>query len=96
MQLESETIDDQLIKAKVVIHTIGGKCPAQATGTIKGKFFYFKAHGQSYRLSIGNFGHVVITEPWGKTAFAAGYMSEDDIKHLILKHATDCMRPPAI
>lgn len=39
---------------EIKIENIGGECPVQATGTIDGEPFYFRARWGTWRLSIGS------------------------------------------
>jgi len=71
----------------LVIDTIGGNCPVQATGTINGKPFYFRARGEHWRIGVG--GDPVmdpewsVERRWGAGEFAASWMSEDEALALI-------------
>lgn len=72
--------------ADVDISWIAGNCPVQAEGKINGKFFYFRARGNRWSISIGEtrFGtsweH---SEPYGETPYAAGWMDIDVATELI-------------
>ncbi len=72
------------------IEYIGGNCPVQAEGLVYGKPFYFRARGQRWSMSIG--GADVVgnpewyhEEPWGKTMFAAGWMTEHEAIAMMTK-----------
>lgn len=37
----------------IVIESLGGSCPVQATGTIDGEPFYFRSRGEDWAIEIG-------------------------------------------
>lgn len=74
--------------SEVVIEMIGGNCPVQAEGTVRGKPFYFRARGDQWRMSIG--GSDVVGEPdwsyaedYGDSPYAAGWMTEEEARAFI-------------
>jgi hypothetical protein len=76
---------------EVSISEISGFCPVQATGTIDGFPFYFRARGEHWSLAIC---HLPLTEPvwyhrepWGSEPFEAGYMTVDEATQMIQKGA---------
>jgi hypothetical protein len=87
----------------VIITNKGGSCPYQAEGTILGRKFYFRARGNQWSFSVSPTDPVAspiyhVSEPWGETEFAAGYMNDDQAVKLIRLAAAryvDLMRKTA-
>lgn len=79
----------------LVISNIGGYCPVQAEGTIGDQEFYFRARGDSWRMSIG--GDVVCKPDWTYrehygTWPEAGYMSLEEATKFIEREAAKYLK----
>lgn len=74
-----------------VIEWIGGNCPVQAEGRIRGRKFYFRARGDRWSIGIG--GKDVVCDPdWYMeekygTWPEAGWMTQDEAVIFIEKAA---------
>ena len=87
-----------------LVGTIEGFCPVQASGTIDGHPFYFRARGEtwSFRLARDPNGdpHDVEDasrgffreEPWGAEENEAGWMPLDEAERWIERCALDFLR----
>lgn len=79
------------MRGDVKIAWIGGNCPVQAEGTIRGKPFYFRARGEAWSIGIG--GEVVMEPEWfyeedyGDEPYVAGWMTEAEARAFIEKSA---------
>lgn len=56
----------------IVIESLGGNCPVQATGTIDGEPFYFRSRGEHWSIEIGPGNANLIVE-----SFERGHRSEE-------------------
>jgi len=77
--------------SEIQITELGGNCPVQAEGTIRGELFYFRARGNRWSLSIGSdpIGSPAwwMVEQYGEGPYDAGWMPEDDAEKFIRKAA---------
>jgi len=69
---------------------IGGNCPVQAEGTVDGKEFYFRARGEHWSVSIGEWDIIgnpewYYEEDYGDGPYDAGWMPEDKARGFIDK-----------
>lgn len=69
-----------------VIDNLGGQCPVQGTGNVRGKPFYFRARGDSWYVSVGDADRPdwFHEEPYGEDGFAAGWMTHDEARSFIV------------
>jgi hypothetical protein len=76
----------------IVFTEFGGNCPVQATGTIDGRNFYFRARGARWSIGVGGDSVGAPTwryeEPYGEGPFDAGWMDTEIAKQMINKGAT--------
>jgi hypothetical protein len=83
---------------KIIIESIGGSCPVQASGTIDGKEFYFRSRGQGWSFAVAaNVGidpvdinatseqGYYLEESYGESLYDAGYMPEQEAKEIITR-----------
>ncbi|WP_411289230.1 hypothetical protein [Phenylobacterium sp.] len=68
-----------------VIDKLDGQCPVQGTGEVRGKPFYFRARGDTWRISVGDADHPdwFHEEPYGDGIFAAGWMTHEEARSFI-------------
>jgi hypothetical protein len=73
---------EEMIVIDLYVDYVGGYCPVQAWGTIKGKQFYFRAKGSHWQIGIGGdtLRHPEWThrEKYPGGEFDAGFMSEEE------------------
>lgn len=87
---------DVVLVEGVVISNIGGFCPVQAEGTVDGLPFYFRGRGRRWTLSVaqeadgdpvdvccGEKAGFHYEETYGEDPFAAGWMSEPEVRAFI-------------
>lgn len=73
---------------------LGGNCPVQAEGWVKGKPFYFRARWDHWRVGVG--GDPVSAPEWDRERpyadgepFAAGWMDEKEAWGFLLTSLAD-------
>jgi hypothetical protein len=85
-------VDYDTLDGRLLIKDLAGSCPVQASGTICGEPFYFRARGSSWSMSIG--GSDVVGNPmwyhsenYGEGPFDAGWMPESEALVFIQREA---------
>ncbi len=81
---------------KIIIESIGGSCPVQASGTIDGKEFYFWSRYQSWSFAVATKAGIdpvdinetsdqgfYLEESYGEGPYDAGYMPIEEAKEII-------------
>jgi hypothetical protein len=81
---------------KIIIESIGGSCPVQASGTIDGKEFYFRSRGQAWSFAVAvdagtdpvdiietSDQGFYLEESYGEGPYDAGYMPIEEAKEII-------------
>lgn len=93
-----ETIQPSSLPEWCGLDAIGGKCPVQAEGTLAGAFWYFRARGSAWSITVhvdrglsyyysGETPLYHYEEAYGKK-FEAGYMPIAEAEAFILRELT--------